>query len=247
MKNTMNQVHRIHLHVIAALMFAGTGVAVCQSAPDAAPASREEQETRSPAEVLAELMAGNARFVANKLQQKDWQAQVRASTQAQYPKAVILSCLDSRVPVEVVFDQGIGDVFVARVAGNVEGEQTLGSIEFATKVAGARLVMVLGHEACGAVKGAIDGARLGHLTGLLDEIKPAVECTAFDGERVSKNSGFVDEVVRNNVLRTVADIRKRSEVIRGLEKAGRIRLVGAYYSLHDGKVTVLDGAGESGS
>ena len=205
----------------------------------ASPTTSEQQRTATPDQVLAELMAGNERFVANRLEDKDWQAQVRATAAAQYPKAVILSCLDSRVPVEAVFDQGIGDVFVARVAGNIEGEQTLGSMEFATQVVGAKLVMVLGHESCGAVIGAISGAKLGHLTSLLEEIHSCEKHTHFHGEKSAGNPDYVDAVVRQNVLQTVADIRARSEVLRNLEKEGKIQMVPAYYQLKTGKVTIL--------
>ena len=200
----------------------------------------EEQKSAAPDAVLRDLMAGNARFVAGKPRPRDWSAEVKASVGAQYPKAVILSCLDSRVPVEAVFDQGIGDIFVARVAGNVEGEQTLGSMEFATKAAGARLVLVLGHQGCGAVKGSIARVKLGNLTGLLDEIRPAVDAAERQPHR--DESELLDLAVRENVNRTVADIRARSPILAELEKQGAIRIVGAYYSLKDGKVTLLESA-----
>jgi carbonic anhydrase len=163
------------------------------------------------------------------------------AAKGQHPKAFILSCVDSRVPVEQVFDQGIGDLFVGRVAGNIESVEQLGSIEFATKVAGAKLVMVLGHEACGAVKGACDHVELGNLTALLDEIKPAVAAVPGYSEdtRSSKNTEFVEAVIAKNVELTVADLRKRSPVLADLEKEGKIILVGALYSLKDGKVTLL--------
>jgi carbonic anhydrase len=205
----------------------------------ASPTTRTEQQQWTPDQVLQQLMEGNARFVAGKSVRQDWQAQVKASSESQYPKAVILSCLDSRVPVETIFDQGIGDLFVARVAGNVEGRQTLGSMEFATKAAGAKLLMVLGHEACGAVKGAIENVKLGNLTELLEEIRPAVDQAPYEGERTSADSRFVDEVVRQNVMQTLADIRERSPVLRELEESGRIKMVGAYYGLGDGKVVLL--------
>ena len=150
--------------------------------------------------------------------------------------------MDSRVPVEQVFDQGIGDLFVGRVAGNVETGYQLGSIEFATKVAGAKLVMVLGHEACGAVKGACDHVELGNLTGLLKQIQPAVEAVEGfkDEQRNSKDSEFVEAVVEKNVRLTLADLRKRSSLLAEMEKAGKIMIVGGLYSLHDGKVRILN-------
>ncbi len=197
----------------------------------------ERQKALTPDAVLRELMDGNARFVAGESIRKDWPAEVKAAAASQHPKAVILSCLDSRVPVEVVFDQGIGDIFVARVAGNVEGEQTLGSMEFATKVAGAKLILVLGHEACGAVKGSIARVKLGNLTGLLEEIRPAVDQAARQPHR--DEAELLDLAIRENVNRTVADIRSRSALLAELERQGAIRIVGAYYSLKDGKVTLV--------
>lgn len=171
----------------------------------------------------------------------DARARIVATADGQYPKAFILSCVDSRGPVEQVFDQGIGDLFVGRVAGNVESVDQLGSIEFATKVAGAKLVMVLGHEACGAVKGACDHVELGNLTALLQEIKPAVAAVTgyAEANRNSKNKDFVESVIAKNVALTVADLRQRSPLLAEMEKAGQIMIVGALYSLHTGKVALV--------
>ncbi len=201
----------------------------------------EQQGKMTPDGVLTDLMAGNERFAKGQLTSQDVPARIKAGTAGQFPKAYILSCVDSRVPVEQVFDQGLGDIFVGRVAGNVESVPQLGSIEFATKVAGVKLVMVLGHEACGAVKGACAGVELGNLTGLLDEIEPAIEAVeGFEkGDRTVENSDFVDAVIEKNVRMTVADLRKRSAVLTELEKEGAIKIVGAVYSLHTGKVTIL--------
>lgn len=217
-----------HIATLACLLLAAAATAVTTA---------ERQKALTPDAVLRELMEGNARFVAGESVRKDWPAEVRASAAAQHPKAVVLSCLDSRVPVEAVFDQGVGDIFVARVAGNVEGEQTLGSMEFATKAAGAKLILVLGHEGCGAVKGSIDKVRMGNLTGLLEEIRPAVERAALKPHR--DQAELLDRAIRENVLRTVSDIRERSPILAELEKRGDIRIVGAYYSLRDGKVALL--------
>lgn len=205
------------------------------------PTTAAEQKTLTPDMALKDLMDGNKRFVAGAPTAPNIKARVEASSKGQFPKAVILSCLDSRVPVELVFDQGIGDIFVGRVAGNVENVDQLGSMEFATAAAGVKLVMVLGHEACGAVKGACDHVELGNLTALLEKIKPAVDAVeGHEGKRNSKNPEFVAEVVKKNVEITVADVRKRSEVLAKLEKEGKIKIVGALYSLHTGKVTLLD-------
>lgn len=204
--------------------------------------SAGEQAALTPQAVLADLLAGNERFVRGELSSPEIRERIKATAKGQYPKAVILSCLDSRVPVELIFDQGIGDVFVGRVAGNVENEDQLGSMEFATQLAGSKLVMVLGHTACGAVKGACDGAKLGNLTDLLRKIRPAVKAVkGYEAEgRNSKNLEFVNAVVVENVRQTVADIRKDSKVLAKLEEKGAIQIVGALYDLHTGKVQMLD-------
>jgi carbonic anhydrase len=203
--------------------------------------TKEQQSTLTPDEVLADLMEGNARFVAGKLHDPEIKKRVANSAAGQYPKAIVLSCVDSRVPVETVFDQGIGDLFVARVAGNVEDQDQVGSMEFATKLAGARLVLVLGHTACGAVKGACDNAELGNLTALLAKIRPSVD--AVEGfkpaERTSANKDFVEKVIVQNVRQTMSDIRKDSPVLKEMEASGKIQIVGGIYDLQTGKVRVL--------
>ncbi len=205
------------------------------------PPTAAQQQALTPKGVLAELIEGNRRFVEGRPAPGDARARIVATADGQYPKAFILSCVDSRVPVEQVFDQGIGDLFVGRVAGNVESVDQLGSIEFATKVAGAKLVMVLGHEACGAVKGACDHVELGNLTALLQEIKPAVAAVTgyAEANRNSKNKDFVESVIAKNVALKVADLRQRSPLLAEMEKAGRIIIVGALYSLHTGKVALV--------
>lgn len=204
--------------------------------------TRERQAELTPDAVLESLMAGNARFVEGKSSESEITTRRAAVVQGQHPKAVILSCLDSRVPVELVFDMGIGDLFVGRVAGNVQDSDQLGSMEFATKLAGAKLVMVLGHSRCGAVVGAINKAELGHLTALLAKIRPAAE--AVEGfepeERTAGNPEFVQATIEENVRQTVAGIREQSPVLAGLEKSGDIKIVGGLYDLETGKVTLLD-------
>ena len=204
------------------------------------PTTKDEQSAMTPDVVLKDLMAGNKRFVDGELTATNVQKRVKAAATGQFPKAVILSCLDSRVPVESVFDQGIGDIFVGRVAGNVENVDQLGSMEFATAAAGVKLVMVLGHQHCGAVKGACDQVKLGNLTALLSKIDPAIKAVeGHEGKRNSKNAEFVEEVIHMNVKMTVADIRKRSKVLADMEKDGKIKIVGAYYSLDTGAVTLV--------
>jgi len=217
------------------------GVGCTKTKTSGLPVTQDQQAALTPQAVLDDLMAGNARYVAGKLSDANVKPRIAASASGQYPKAVVLSCLDSRVPVEQVFDQGIGDIFVGRVAGNVENQDQLGSMEFATAAAGVKLVMVLGHTACGAVKGACDDVQLGNLTSLLSKIKPAVDATpGHAGNRTSKNPAFVNEVVHHNVKITVNDIRQRSSVLAGLEKEGKIKIVGAVYALDTGKVTLID-------
>ena len=201
----------------------------------------KKQADLTPKEVLKDLMDGNKRFVKDKETNWDFPAQAKATASGQYPKAVVLACIDSRVPVEYIFDQGIGDIFTARVAGNFENVDILGSMEYGTKVAGSKLILVLGHEHCGAVKAAIDGVELGNITEMLDEIEPAVEKSQnFKGKKTSKNEDYVAHVCENNVEITMNDIRERSPILKEMEDKGEIMIVGAVYDLDTGKVTLLD-------
>ena len=193
----------------------------------------------TPDEILQRMKSGNERFRRGEKTTQDYLAQQRASAKGQYPAAVLLSCIDSRAPAETIMDLGIGDVFNTRVAGNVANEDILGSMEFACQVAGAKVVLVMGHTACGAIKGAIDQVQLGNLTGLLAKIRPAVDATAYTGERTAKNYDFVDAVARKNVELTLADIRRRSPTIAGLEGKGTIKLAGAMYNLESAVVDFL--------
>src|SRR5262245_54369689 len=161
--------------------------------------TREVRDAMSPDEILERARAGNRRFREGTRVERDFLAEQRATAAGQYPAAVLLGCIDSRSPAEIIFDLGLGYVFNCRVAGNIENPDVLGSLEFATKVAGAKVVLVLGHARCGAVTGAIEGARLGHLTQLLDKIRPAIEATAYPGERTARNPEFVDAVARKSI------------------------------------------------
>ncbi len=200
----------------------------------------EEQAALSPDDVIKVFKEGNERFVNNDLTTRNHSAQVRKSTNAQYPKAIVLSCVDSRVPVEDVFDRGIGDIFVARVAGNFVNEDILGSMEFACKVSGSKLILVMGHEHCGAVKAAIDDVKLGNITPMLEKIRPAVEVVSYDGERNSKNEDFVHMVCESNVKNTKEEIRMNSPILKEMEDKGEIKIVGAVYDMDTGKVSFME-------
>ncbi len=203
--------------------------------------SKELRDKMTPDGVFQELMEGNKRFLANNLTPHNLQAQVKNAAGGQNPKAIILSCIDSRIPVEEVFDESIGDVFVARVAGNVVDDDILGSMEYACKYAGAKLVMVVGHESCGAVKAAVDNVIDGKITTLVAKIKPAVaDNKAMPGEKTSKNHELVDAVCKSNVKNNIATIRKSSAILNQMEKDGKIKIVGAYYDLHSGTVSPVN-------
>ena len=198
--------------------------------------TKEQRDSMTPLQVIDELKKGNERFRTGKMVARDYLAEKRSSAAGQYPAAVILGCVDSRVPIEIVFDAGIGDTFTARVAGNVVDDDMLGSMEFACAVSGAKLVLVSGHTACGAVKGAINDVVLGNLTGLLARIKPAMSGTKFDGEKSTKNASYVDAVARTNVVLGLAEIRRRSPILEELEKKGSIKIAGAMYDVATGMV-----------
>jgi carbonic anhydrase len=203
----------------------------------AAVQTKDSQAAMTPQQALKELRDGNARFVAGTPRARNLPAAVKATSTGQYPFAAVLSCVDSRVPVELVFDQGLGDVFSARVAGNVVDDDVLGSLEFACKLSGAKLIAVVGHLNCGAIKGAIDNVELGNLTGLLAKIKPVVDSIPADGQpRTSKNHALVDEVCEANVHAALKEIRERSPVLREMLDKGEIALVGGIYDLSTGKV-----------
>ena len=202
----------------------------------------EEQAKLTPDKVIENLKRGNEEFINNKLTIKNTIERVSDAVAGQYPEAVILSCLDSRVPVEDIFHCGIGDVFVARVAGNIVNPDILGSMEYACKVSGSKLVVVLGHEYCGAIKSAIDDVELGNITELLSKIKPAVNLSKenFSGETKSSNAEFVETVCLANVEVMVNEIRKNSPILKEMEEKGEIKIVGAMYSMHTGKVVFFD-------
>jgi carbonic anhydrase len=218
----------------------------CQSGRGGAVGSvltADARSTMTPAAVVADLKAGNQRFAKGQSTNFDHLAQVEKTAGGQFPKAVVLSCLDSRVPPELVFDQGIGDIFVGRVAGNFENEDMLGSMEFATAVAGAKAIVVLGHSHCGAVKGAADDAKLGNLTATLANIRPAVDATRAkfpQGSHTSKDDAFVQAVAIENVRMTVRDITGRSPVLAERVAKGELVVIGGMYDLDTGAIEWLD-------
>jgi carbonic anhydrase len=201
--------------------------------------TKEQQDALTPDIVIKSLQEGNLRFMNNDLTARNHSEQVRKSTLAQYPKAIVLSCVDSRVPVEDVFDRGIGDLFVARVAGNFVNEDILGSMEFACKVSGSKLILVMGHEHCGAVKAAIDDVKLGNITPMLSKIKPAVEKVKYDGERISANQRFVHMVAESNIKNTIEQIRLNSPILKEMEDNGEIKIVGGLYDMDNGEVSFM--------
>jgi carbonic anhydrase len=201
--------------------------------------TKEEQDALTPDMVINSFKEGNERFQNNDLTARNHSEQVRKSTNAQFPKAIILSCVDSRIPVEDVFDRGIGDIFVARVAGNFVNEDILGSMEFACKVSGSKLILVMGHEHCGAVKAAVDNVKLGNITPMLSKIRPVVDAIAYDGDRTSSNKEFVHMVCEQNVLNTIDKIRTESPILNEMEGNGEIKIVGGVYDMDTGKVDFL--------
>lgn len=202
--------------------------------------TKETQATMTPAKSLETLIEGNKRFQNNLKSDRNLVEQVHDTSKGQYPFATVLSCIDSRVSSELIFDQGIGDIFSARIAGNFVNDDILGSMEFACKLAGTKLVVVLGHTACGAVKGACDDAKLGKLTGMLDKIKPAVNAVSEPQEASQRNSSnidFVNDVAKKNVELTIAKIKSDSEVLAEMERNGEIQIVGGMYDINSGVVS----------
>jgi carbonic anhydrase len=201
--------------------------------------TKSERDKLTPDQIIESFKQGNKRFRSGKMLPHDYLAQKRATAGGQYPAAVILSCIDSRAPAEIILDTRIGDTFNARVAGNIANEDIIGSLEFACAAAGAKVILVMGHTGCGAIKGAIDHVELGNLTGLLAKIRPAVDETQFAGDRSSKNDEFVDAVAKTNVRRTIDAIRNGSNVLAPMEKDGKVKLVGAMYHLNGGVVEFM--------
>lgn len=205
--------------------------------------TKETQATMTPEKSVRFLKEGNIRFQNNLKANRNLLEQVNDTSTGQFPFATVLSCIDSRVSSELIFDQGLGDIFSARIAGNFVNDDILGSMEFACKLAGTKLILVLGHTACGAVKGACDNAKLGKLTGMLEKIKPAVNAVTSPEDtslRNSSNIEFVNKVAEKNVQLTIDKIKADSEVLAEMEQNGEIKIIGGMYDIHSGAVTFYE-------
>ncbi len=203
--------------------------------------TKELQQAKTPDKIIAVLKEGNSRFVKGDLTFTDYPKQIIETSKGQYPAAVILSCLDSRVPVEKVFDLGIGDIFVARVAGNIVNTDMLASMEYGCRVVGSKLIVVLGHTECGAIKSAIDDVKLGNITELLAKIRPAIDSlSSFRGDKTSKNKEYVGKVTDENVLLTINNIRMNSPILKEMEQKGEIDIIGGVYDINTGRVTFIE-------
>lgn len=203
--------------------------------------TKETQKGLTPQFALDILKEGNARFVNNIKAHRNLLEQVNETSSGQFPFAAILSCIDSRTSAELIFDQGLGDVLSIRIAGNILNEDILGSMEFACKLAGSKLIVVLGHTKCGAIQGACNNVVLGHVTSLLDKIKPAIEIeTETVSERNGGNVSFTQNVTKNNVFLTVKKIKEQSEILNEMEQAGEIKIIGGLHDLDTGQVTFFD-------
>src|SRR5688572_1218733 len=230
-------------HFCCAGVLAGTAASFGKAfaADQCAASTQQRQAALSPDDALAELKAGNERFLSQTMRNCDLLGQVRATAGGQFPFAVVVGCIDSRVPPELVFDQRIGDIFSARIAGNVAEDDVVGSAEFAITLAGAKLIVVLGHSECGAVKGAIDGVELGKLTHLLQRIRPAVEANSnAPGEHTSKNKAFVQQVAITNVRLAAQILEQESPILRDLVAQDRLRIVAAMHDVASGRITFLE-------
>ncbi|CAN5324791.1 carbonic anhydrase family protein [soil metagenome] len=233
----------------ATLLFISICLFSCRNAPQtSSPGSQQpavtdhiitanEQSSMSPDSIILLLKKGNRNFYQHKLTAKNDSARIVLTAHGQFPMAVILSCIDSRVPAEEVFDQGIGDLFVARVAGNIVNEDILGSMEYACKVAGAKVIMVLGHEHCGAIKAAVDNVKMGNVTALLNKIQPAVDAVKITGLRSSKNESLVHDAAQKNVALAIKNIRAGSKILAQFEKEKKLKIIGGMYDLDSGKIT----------
>ncbi|MEJ8801554.1 carbonic anhydrase family protein [Pontibacter sp. H249] len=202
--------------------------------------TKETQSQLTPQKAIEILVEGNKRFVNNLKANRNLLQQVNETSEGQHPFAIILSCIDSRTSAELIFDQGLGDIFSARIAGNIVNEDILGSMEFACKVAGSKLIVVLGHTKCGAIKGACDHVEMGNLTGLVKKIEPSVNAVETDGAKNSSNAEFVEKVAETNVHRMLDEIQEKSSILREMIKQNEIGIIGGMYDVEAGAVEFYD-------
>jgi carbonic anhydrase len=200
--------------------------------------TKELLSKETPDTALQKLLDGNERFRRHEHTFRDFMQEIEETKDEQFPFAAILGCMDSRVPVEILFDQGIGQLFVLRVAGNIENDDIIASLEYACSVIGSKLIVVMGHENCGAVKAACDNVNIGHITEIVKKIKPSIEILE-EAEADWTESSFVNEIAKINVMITIEEIREKSCILRELEQKGQIKIVGAYYHVHSGKVEIV--------
>src|SRR5438876_2297292 len=226
--------NKIKISLLAAAIF--FNLASVSGQDKAVTQTKETQLKLTPQDALNMLKSGNERFVSGKELDRNLMEQVKKTSKGQYPFAVVLTCLDSRTSAELIFDQGIGDIFCARVAGNVVNDDILGSMEYACKVVGAKLILVLGHTDCGAVKSACDKVELGNITTLLKKIEPAVNQAQTEGERDSHNKKFVQDVADLNVKLSIEQIKEKSPILNNMINNGEIMVAGAMYNVETGKV-----------
>jgi carbonic anhydrase len=216
-------------------------IAFAQNTPFTKVMTKTTQTEMTPQDVLQRLKEGNKRFAEGKMKNRDLLIQANSTAASQHPVAVVLSCLDSRTAPDIIFDQGIGDIFVARIAGNIQNDDILGSMEFATKLMGAKLIVVIGHNSCGAMRGSCENAELGHLTGVLQKIKPAViQATAESKTKDCNDAAFIDQIAKDNVILVLKQIRMRSPIIDQLIKEGKVGIVGGKQDITTGVVTFFD-------
>lgn len=208
--------------------------------------TKDTQAKLTPERAKQILLDGNQRFVSNLKVNRNLLQQVNDTAEGQFPFAVVLSCIDSRTSAELIFDQGLGDIFSVRIAGNILNEDILGSMEFACKVAGSKLIVVLGHTNCGAIKGACDHVELGNLTGLLKKITPTVDSVTYTGQRNSQNREFVELVAEKNVIHAAQEIRRKSPILRELLQSGQVGLVGGMYNVETGVVEFFEEVEKTG-
>ena len=225
------------LSLLAMALVAAPARGATATGYQAFPMTKEKRDALMPDEIIKRLIEGNRRFIAGEVYTRNVVEAREATALGQNPEAAILGCIDSRVPPELVFDQRLGDVFCARIAGNFVNDDIVGSLEFSTRLAGARLIVVLGHSECGAIKGAIDGAKLGYLTAMLRNFAPAIKAVRPNGEATSKNKAYVQAVADANAKLAAAQLTSRSEVLRALVEKRQLRVVSAMHDIATGRVT----------